>query len=134
MKQKKKPIMLIVTGACVVGVLAVVNGAKLLDRSQPPIEAPSTEQPELPKPKQVSSADKIASRNQLRQAMMTGNKNITGEGPETALTNPTRPTILLPEFKRVDPIVNDSTTSSQWYQEDHRQQKLKDELNKKKKS
>lgn len=133
MKQKKSPVLLIVGTLTAVGLLALVNATGLLTTGlaiAPDVQKPNDE--DLPKPKLVSSRDVDANKNSLKSALekkSTGGE--TEEERQTTSKIPARPTILLPEFERIEPQENETATSSQWYKDDSRQKAKADELTKK---
>ncbi len=134
MNKKKLPIVLIVVVVTLIGVSAVMNGAGMSfgreehsandghgHESEEPINASSATDA------QVEDASAM-----LKQASGSGetvdSPKMRAPGavdPENA--GPYQASILLPKHERHDPIINESATSSQWYEDDSMQKKLADE-------
>lgn len=86
----------------------------------------------MPKPRLVTTREVNANKNALKSALEKKNVGTgTEEENQTVSKIPTRPTILLPEFKRHEPQENETATSSQWFNEESRMKAKADDLTKK---
>lgn len=131
MKQKKSPVLLLVGVIAMISIMALINATGMMSgQSSLNMNVPKREDGDVAKPKMVTSRDFDANKNSLKDALAKKSGNTTQEGDLVAAKNPVRPTILLPEFKRVEAQENETATSTMWYRDGSRQKEKASELDK----
>ncbi|MBS1709441.1 MAG: hypothetical protein JSS65_12070 [Armatimonadetes bacterium] len=122
MKKKQSPVMLIVLGAVVLVGIALTNSTDIWAKIFTP----------PPKETKKDAPEQKVDTKAMVQAEINRHKKDEPENAEPGATGiPETPSILVAKFKRYDPVPNESSTNSQWYLNEHEQQKRKEELAKK---
>ncbi len=122
MKQKKSPVLLLVGVIAMIGIMALINATGMMSgQSSLNMNVPKQEDAPKAKPKLVNSRDYEANKSSLKDALAKKSGNTTQDGEVVAAKNPVRPTILLPEFKRVEATENETATSTMWYRDGSRE-------------
>lgn len=119
MKQKKSPVMIVVALGVIV-VFAMLMNATDGFTKLPRLNAAAEREKAMEQLQKASEGSKDSNMAALR-ASRERNKGRTPEEAATGrFTLPTRPAIFLDEFKRFDPIENETQTSAQWYRDGSR--------------
>ncbi len=122
MKKKQAPILLVVLAIVVVVGLGLTNTTdiwqKLFTPPPKPVTAPDKSQ-------KVDVAGMV--NKDINDRKMAQGEN----GKNQANGMPDKPSIFLAKFKRYNPVPNETSTSSQWYDKEHQQQEREKELEKK---
>lgn len=121
MKKRKSTVMWGVALVLIFGFVFFLNATSFMTRPLFPKAAESHED----HGHQVSESQ---SREQMKQALASRRGE---QGTQEASDLPNRPAILKPEFKRTEPIENETSTSGQWWRPEGRVEQKGEEIRKK---
>lgn len=140
MKKKKLPIALMVVIATLVGIGAVMNIGGMMWNNPNQDDGHNHDQEEQPEivASTASDAEVQSAADQLKKVAGGGNENPDGTAPadrgpkgmEMDELAPYKPAIMLPKQERHDPVLNESATASQWFDEDSLQKQKAEEKEK----